>query len=327
MERVSRSELEAHADVWDAAVARDAAVDPFCTGSAWQLSFHDAFEPERVLFFERAGDDVVVLAQKEGGALGPLLEPLEDMWGFGSPLVGPGAGALLASALLRRPCAVLLLGLPMDRARLAPLAEALSGRFAARALRPTTRRVASLVDGVDGWLSRRSAQFRRNLRAAARRVAEAEIRWRYVRAPEPDALAPLYDEILEVERRTWKSAAGNAADRPPMRTFYASLWPRLAGRGELRVLVAERAGRAVGYCHGAARADHFRGLQVSFDDACRDLGLGNVLQLEMIRRLVDEGVGHYDLGAQSAYKDRWAEPGLTTFGLLLQPLEPTRADR
>jgi hypothetical protein len=39
----------------------------------------------------------------------------------------------------------------------------------------------------------------------------------------------------------------------------------------------------------------------------------------MLKWLCEERADSYDLGARSAYKGRWAEPGLETFGLLLQP--------
>ena len=71
--------------------------------------------------------------------------------------------------------------------------------------------------------------------------------------------------------------------------------------------------------HGGLVGDHFRGLQVSFDEEARSLGLGNALQLEMIRWLCEVGAASYDLGGYSAYKDRWAEAGLTTLRIVLRP--------
>jgi CelD/BcsL family acetyltransferase involved in cellulose biosynthesis len=321
MQRVDREELEKHADEWDAAVERDPDIDPICSRSAWQLSHHDAFAPERALQLSREDGAFVVLAEQGRAGARPIFEPLEPMWGFAAPLMGGKACELLARSLLVRPAAVVLLGLPMDRSRLAPLAELLAGRFGARALEPTTRFVASLESGLEGWLSRRSSAFRRNLRANVRAVREAGIHFRWLESPSLEELPELYAQVLEIEARSWKSLAGNGADRDPMRSFYAGLLPRLATKGQLRVLFAERAGRPVGYLHGALVAGRFRGLQFSFDDRLRDLGLGNVLQLETLQRLCEVGVERYDLGAFSDYKARWGEPGLQTFGLLLQPID------
>jgi CelD/BcsL family acetyltransferase involved in cellulose biosynthesis len=101
-----------------------------------------------------------------------------------------------------------------------------------------------------------------------------------------------------------------------MREFYARMFPRLAARGALRLLFARRGGADVGYLSGGLAGATFRGLQFSFDDALRPLGLGNVLQLEMIARLARERVTAYDLGAESEYKTRWAEQRVPTIGVL-----------
>lgn len=319
MQRVTRAELEALAPDWDAFAVRDPGLDPFCSRSAWQLAFHDAFEPERELWCARTEDSLVVLAESRRPSAPGLLEPLENMWGFGSPLIGPTATALLADALAERPRAVLLLGLPADRSRWAPLAGRLAGRYLARALEPTHRFVASLAGGLEGWLSRRTVSFRRNLRQAERRASAVGVRLERLAGPSDDELETLYATVLDVEARSWKGRAGRGADRDPMRSFYAGLWPRLARRGQLRLIVAEHAGRAVGYLHGARVGDHFRGLQFSFDADWRGVGLGNVLQLEMLRWLCEDGALTYDLGGESAYKSRWAESAPPLLGLLLQP--------
>jgi hypothetical protein len=75
-----------------------------------------------------------------------------------------------------------------------------------------------------------------------------------------------------------------------MRDFYARMLPRLAARGALRCVFARRDGEDVGYLCGGLAGDLFRGLQFSFDDRLRALGLGNALQLEAIEALTQEGV-------------------------------------
>jgi CelD/BcsL family acetyltransferase involved in cellulose biosynthesis len=316
MLQVNRSELESAAEACDELVERDSSVDSFCSRMAWQLSYHDAFSPKRPLWFARADDSFVMLAENEHDGLGGYLSPLEDMWGFGSPLVGAGSGALLGAAIKESRRAVLLLGLPLDRTRIAPLVRSLEGEFAFYETTPTTRRAASLRGGIPGWLDRRSQSFRRNLRSAARRVEAAGITFTRVADAE---LAQSLDRVLDVERRSWKGRLGTGTDTGPMCNFYSGMWPRLRAPGQLRVLFAEREGEAVGYLHGGLIGGRFRGLQMSFDDAERALGLGNVLQLEMLKWLCDVGAETYDMGSFSDYKTRWAEDGLTTFGLLIKP--------
>ena len=63
---------------------------------------------------------------------------------------------------------------------------------------------------------------------------------------------------------------------------------------------------------GGVFAGEYRGLQFSFDDAFRWLGLGNLLQLRQIEALCSEGVELYDLGTAMPYKERWAEQVVET---------------
>jgi len=324
MHQVTRSDLESVAHVCDALVERDHAIDPFCSRTAWQFSYHDAFSPERPLWYANDADSFVLLAENRNESLGSYWTPLEEMWGFGSPLVGSGAGELLASALKASERTVLLLGLPRDPARIAPLVHSLRDRFAFYETEATTRRVASLAGGIDAWLGRRSPNFRRNLRAAQRRVSAAGFAFRRVaHADWPRE----YARVLDVERRSWKGRSGRGTDSGPMRDFYAGMWPRLCAHGQLRLLFAEHDGEAIGYLHGGLVDGHFRGLQVAFDDEQRSLGLGNVLQFEMLEWLCEVGAGSYDMGSFSDYKTRWAEDGLTTFGLLIKPRGAARATR
>jgi len=319
MRRVTRAHLESLAPAWDGIVAADPGVDPFCAASAWQLAYHDAFEPDRPLWCIEGEGALVVLAESRRRTALGLLEPLENMWGFASPLLGGGAGELLARTLLARPRPVLLLGLSPDRRRTAAWARLLEGRFGARALEPATRWIASLEGGVAAWLGRRTASFRRNLRRDERRVRAADVRFRRLRPGPDDSLDALYATVLDVEARSWKGRSGRGADCEPMRSFYAGLWPRLARTGALHVLLAEHAERPVGYLHGSLVDGHFRGLQFSFDHAWRETGLGNVLQLEMLRWLAELGAHGYDLGGQSAYKARWAEIAVPLPAFLLVP--------
>jgi CelD/BcsL family acetyltransferase involved in cellulose biosynthesis len=208
---------------------------------------------------------------------------------------------------------------PAARARLEPLLRMLDARYALRPLDATQRFQASLAGGVDGWLARRSRAFRRNLRASRRRTRDAGVCFESLRPCGVEAAALAYARALDVERDTWKTRTGNGVERGPMREFYALMLPRLAARGALRVLFATRDGVDLGYLYGGVSGDLFRGLQFGFRDELRGLGLGNALQAEAIERLCAEGIATYDLGSQSDYKRRWAEPGLSTVRLLARP--------
>jgi hypothetical protein len=315
MKRLDRAELERCADELDAAVAADPAVDRFCTRSDWILSFHDAFHPESEVVAARDGGAFVALAARRG-----LLEPLEAMWGFASALVGPGSMELLFELLRARsgPQPLYLSGL----APAAPVTRELLRRLRpdyALGLASTTVRFVARLGGDGGFLAARSAKFRRNARALERRTLAAGVRFERLAPQAAEAGAAAHARTLAVERRSWKAATGNGVDRGSMLEFYARMLPRLATRGSLRCVFAQRDGEDVGYLCGGLAGSLFRGLQFSFDDRLRALGLGNALQLEAIEALTQEGVALYDLGAQSEYKARWGERRVPSVGVLARP--------
>ena len=323
MRAVTRDELERFAPVWDARVASDPDLDPFCARSAWSLSFHDGFEPDRPLYLLESPSACVILAESQRENSVGLLEPLENMWGFSSPLIGQEANTLLAEGLAEVPRPVLLLGIPALRDRLERMRDALVEHFWFRRLEPTPRFVASLEGGLEGWLSRRRPSLRRNLRASDRRRKEAGLTYRRV---EPSSLDPgenLYEKILDVEARSWKGSKGQGVDQEPMRSFYAGLLLRLERSDALRAVLVEREGKPMGYLFGASVGGHFRGLQFSYDQQWRSVGLGNLMQLEMITWLSEDRTVSYDLGGQSAYKLRWAEAIRSSENILLIPKRPS----
>ena len=324
MHRLDRAEFESSAPDYDRAVAADPKIDAFCSRSAWILSFFEAFRPSAKLHVAREGDAFVALAAVDEPGVGVVLEPLESMWGFASPLIGDESSALLERTLAdtyanaaARP--LLLTGIPAARVRLDAVIRALSSRFALRPLPATLRYQASLAGGFESWLARRAHAFRRNLRAARKRTHEAGLVFESARPSNAEEAAEIYARALAIERDSWKTATGNGVDRGPMREFYARMLPRLAERGKLRALFATRDGVDLGYLYGGIAGELFRGLQFSFRENTRPLGLGNVLQAEMLERLCAEGLTTYDLGSQSAYKRHWGEAGLVTVGLLARP--------
>ncbi len=316
--RLSLAEFEARADAFDALAAADPAIDGFCSSTFWILPFHAAFAPERELVIAGCERGFAALA-----AAPRALEPLEQMWRFACPLVGPGAadalGALVDGVLDAPRLPLVLSGLPLDRAWLEPRLQPLRG-FAVRAAGTTQRCVASLEGGADGFLARRSARLRQSLRAAERRARAAGLVFERSRPASAGEARVALDRALAVERSSWKGRSGVGVDRGPMRAFYAGVCERLAGRGALRFVFARRGDRDIGYLHGGALRARFRGLQLSFDAAEAALSVGNLLQLEAVRWLADDGFACYDLGsAQAAYKSRWAERLETTATLLCVP--------
>jgi CelD/BcsL family acetyltransferase involved in cellulose biosynthesis len=214
---------------------------------------------------------------------------------------------------------MVLHGLPADRYFLQAVTRLTEATHRAFMLNPVDRCVASLQDGLDGFLSRRTNKFRVNARRALKRAERAGLQFNYFKSMPQDQIDSFYTSILAVEAASWKSLQGEGADQEPMRSFYREMFRRIIPGGMLRAIIAELGGEDVGYIHGAFLDSRFRGLQLSFDDRCRELSIGNVLQLKMIEWLSREGAQQYDLGMCVAYKRNWAELEQATLTLYLRP--------
>ncbi len=329
MQRLEPDAFAARLDAFDAAVLATEGIDHFCTSSAWVVPAREAFHPETTPVVFEGAEGFVALARDDSATVGRYLAPLEAMWGLASPVAGARpvplarevVGAL--SAIDDSWDTLWLCGLSRDSRLFKALVAGFGKRFRL-GLGPETRRyTASLEGGLDGFMSRRSAKFRANLRRAARQV-EAD-GFAFEAAHDVRSAAgreTFFERLMAIEARSWKGLADSGVNEGPMRQFYRQMLDRIGPAGQVRALVLTRDGEDVAYILGGLFAGAYRGLQVSFDDRFRALSLGNVMQLEMIRRLCDEGVGWYDLGSDIPYKARWAEDGLTTVTLVVLGAPP-----
>ncbi len=305
-------ELDTLADEYDGAVAEGFTLDRFCSSTFWVLPAARHLTPGAVPRIATSNGSYTVLARS---AL--WLHPLEAMWGLSCPLVGrdPEASIELFCRVLERDPewrACLATGLGETSSPWKALGRALSRRYGLER-GPTTRRyVARLDDGVEGFLSRRSAGLRKNLEKAERRAARLGLTFE-VR----DGGSSFFERILAVERRSWKGLRGVGIDREPMRSFYRDMNKRLLERGRRRLAFASLDGKDVAYIFGAVFGDTYRGLQFSFDGRLSSMSLGNLCQLEEVRRLVQSGVRRYDLGSEVRYKQKWGEEVLETAALIV----------
>jgi CelD/BcsL family acetyltransferase involved in cellulose biosynthesis len=314
------AELDAASAELDAAVAASDDIDRFCSSSYWILPAAGALQPGREPFVRRGADGFVALMRAPGSS---VLEPFESMWALGCPLVGARTDAL--SRELADECAAVapraplfLSGLALGSPRLGAVARALDPRYALRIGPMTRRHCADLRDGFDAFLARRSPTLRRNLVRARTRARDAGVEFVAVEVA-PDGAASAYERLLAVERRSWKANQGVSILDSEMVGFYRAMIDRLAGRGAARLMFARRDGADVAYIFGGIFGDTYRGLQFSQAAEHESLSLGNLCQWHQVRRLCDEGIAFYDLGAEVEYKRRWGELVRETVSLLALP--------
>jgi len=322
MEPLSVAELEARADEFDHAVAATVSIDRFCSSSSWVLPASSTLMPVRRSWIRRGhhGWFAGMMGHHPSGMI--YVEPLEMAWGLASPLAGADGEALVAEfvqdAVRHRDWDVLLIpGLRHDGPMLPALLRELPPRWERRWGQPTVRHVASLDGGLDGFLGRRSRNFRKAVRAALRDTEAAGIHFVSERATSEAEATALYHRILDVEARSWKARDGVGITAGGMREFYELMVRRLAPHGRQRTIFARRDDHDVAYVLGAVWGGEYRGLQFSYDDELAHLSLGTLCQYHQIAELCDEGVSRYDLGTDMDYKRRWAETAFETMLLVV----------
>lgn len=291
--------------------------DPFCATTAWQLSWREAADAGRLLVIRECEDGLVQFAAHLLGAQ-MALGPIERLWLFGCNVLGD-AGVDLLEQLLRDSateeaglvCNVVISGLDPQGSLAARIRQRLSPHREVRPFRRDVQCAAALEGGLDGFLSRRSANHRKKLRQAIRRGQAAGIGFERHAPDSAEAAARVFARMLAVERRSWKGLANEGMDGPMTRIFYGAMLRRLAMAREGRVMFATHEGRDIGYIFGGMAGSIYRGQQFSFDDAWREMSIGNLLQYEQVAWLCEEGAHRYDMGpltgALMAYKAHWTE--------------------
>ena len=320
--------LEELLDEWsdvEAAVDATPGIDHWCSGPDWAVSVAEGFAPrgKRLLLRSEHGNGYATLGyyRREGIV---FLAGIEPLWGFACPIFGSDPEALareLADHLCKREdwSLLALAGLP---AHPHPTTKAITA-----GLRPLgvsiyaegiTRRITDISAGYDNWLTGRSSRFRRNLRQATVRAAEAGL---VIENAVEDAATqnePLLDRLRAVEEHSWKGREGSGIVTPEMSTMYGTMIERLGERGRLQCYVARIAGTDVGYILGGIRNRRYRGLQISFSQHHGDLSIGNLLQNHQLKHLADNDLADtYDMGMDFDYKQRWADRAESSITLIL----------
>lgn len=303
---------------WDHLAATTAQADPFCCSPAWQLTFRQTFTADNRLFFLAAPAGLALFTEFRAGPDRIFLAPPENGWLFGSPVLGPDGGEVLAACLTAFDAAyaptfphIILSGIRPGGTFAAMLLQRFGDAFAFFRHDVSVQCAASLAGGLDGYLSRRSANHRAKLRKAARKAAGSGVTFTRCLPRSAEAADALYARMLAVEAKSWKGIGHCGMTEPPAREFYAALVQRLAREGRLRIVMARQHDEDIGFIFGGLCGTVYRGQQFSYAATAQRLSLGNLLQLETLRWLCEEGVQRYDMGPvtdpRMEYKRHWTE--------------------
>ncbi len=302
--------------------------DPFSATTHWQLAFYEALDPHASLVVRQSDEGLIQFARRSVRGAQALL-PIERNWLFGCNLLGAGALDLLGALLDElasgetTQCAVVVSGLEPGGALLGEIEARFADRYELTPHRGGLQCAASLSGGLDGFLARRSANGRRNLRRVAKRAAENGVLLQRHAPRTAEEAEAVFARMLAVELRSWKGLGQCGMESPRMSRFYSTMLRRLARAGDARVIFATFEGDDIGFIFGGLAGGIYRGQQFSFDNEFAVWSIGNLMQFEQVRWLCEEGAKRYDLGPllgpSMQYKHHWTELQLPIQALVIRP--------
>jgi predicted N-acyltransferase len=310
---LSRSDLE----LWTKVSGARSQADPFSCRPIWNLAFHEAYSPKRHIFIQGGLDGLAVMAEKHQPNGSSILTPVEPHWFFGSSMIGEhsleAANDLITNYLSKNKqklSAVVVSGVRPRSKRAHDLRNKFEDRFTLIKHSKKTLCAASLKDGFDGYLSRRSRNTRKGLKRAYRKAQSAEVSFERKSPNTVSEVKSTFDRMIDVEMKSWKGAALGMATGQPC-AFYRTMMRKLAQAKQARVIFAKMADQDIGYIFGGVCEHVYRGQQFSFARSHEELSLGNLLQAEKIRWLCEDKIERYDMGPitgrRMGYKAHWAE--------------------
>jgi len=318
---------------WNRAAAAGSQADPFCCRTEWQLSYHEAMDPHRKLIVREQSGSIAAFAEmnlpeSSAGSLS-IYSPVESHWFFGSPVLGPAGVDLLVELFDELvpsrddyDSGFLVSGVEPDGPLFKEIAGKLGSFCNAWKVQEETLCSASLEGGVDGFLSRRSAKHRRSLRKQNNKASKAGVYFeRHAPATAADAAA-VYARMLAVEESSWKGIGECGMTVGRSRRYYDCMTRRLAESRGGRIMFARHEEKDIGFVFGglagSAAGSCYRGQQFSYADDWKNYSIGNLLQLEQIKWLCEEGVDRYDMGPMMDYKVHWTEINTSIMTLMLK---------
>jgi hypothetical protein len=301
-----------HAHAWNGFLLRGQHTSPFLTSHAWQFAHLDAATEAAQVYIHQEGGSALAFKVDLAHTM-EAWGPLDG--GFGAcPFLGEHAvellGDRLAQAHRSHPDEINICGVDRGSSIERKLVPTLGRRYKLSWHHGFTTRAASLEGGLEGYLARRCARLCKNLRRESRRATKVGIRFERVRPSTPSGARTQLRRMLDIERDTWKAVkSANSITRE--RSLNAALLARLSMTQDARIIYARRGDEDVGFIFGGVAAGTYAGLHFCYREAWANYSIGNLLQVEKIRWLAEEGMERYDMGiageGRLAYKARWAE--------------------
>ncbi|MCR5814757.1 MAG: GNAT family N-acetyltransferase [Desulfovibrio sp.] len=318
-EPIQEQGQEERESLWQHAARNSELPDPYCSEPDWVMSYHLTHGRKRPMLMLFEHGNAVILAQEKMFNGEPVFVSPESSWLYDRPLLGADPLPLFFHAIdliekhfgKNQMPPIILGGIWPHHPLSNELLFNLGHIFSFFLYNQGKQCAASLEGGVDGFLSRRSPNFRAKLKKALRKAHAAAISYERV-APQTQAeVDATFSRMLKVEAQSWKGQEDNGILHPLAGEFYKELLRRQARKHTARVIFARHEACDIGFIFGGLTGVIYRGQQFSYDLHWKEFSIGNTLQYEQISWLCEEGALRYDMGPISgpkmSYKAHWTE--------------------
>lgn len=194
--------------------------------------------------------------------------------------------------------------------KVSEVAEAYS--LACRIREASTSPVVRIQTDWRGYLAGKKSHFRTELKRK-RRILERAGRVAIRTITAPAECADAMRDVLEVERNSWKQAAGTSfVAQPSVGDFYGTVAQRCAEKGWLRLYVQYMNATPIAYILGVVYRNIYYALKTSYSEAYRHLSAGAVLFEYALRDAFEQGLEAFDfLGVESRWKNQMATDSIS----------------
>ena len=165
-----------------------------------------------------------------------------------------------------------------------------------------------LDETFEHYLHNRSKNFRKNLRRMKKKLGEkGEIS--FVQYVDLQTLSKAYDDLLTIEKRSWKHKHGTAISSiPKQEQFYWLLCQGAAGKKRLRLIFLYLNQQPAAYYIGLISNSSYKSLKSSYDAEYRPCSPSTVLRAHLIEDLIREGVHEFDFHAEPyKWETQWTK--------------------
>ncbi|MBQ7617998.1 MAG: hypothetical protein IJS50_03910, partial [Desulfovibrio sp.] len=196
---------------WDQAVANSDLPDPICNEYEWVMSYHtvDGLNRPALMLFEH-GNMFSICEHHERDVT--ILAPLESGWLYDRPFLGADPIPLLFKAIdllddyygQRNFPLMIFGGMSPHKPICNEILLNLGHLFNFYVQSDGCQGAASLEGGIDGFISRRSSNFRSKLKKAVRKTKELGLSYERHIPADPKEAMNIYQRMLAVEEKSWK---------------------------------------------------------------------------------------------------------------------------